>query len=68
MKYCKYGLDQKAIQRIVVPVDFAKLVYSELRTGSTMLLTDEAINLNGTSTGMTVLTDESDFERAEEQN
>lgn len=52
------GLDTKAMQRIVVPVDFAKLVYTELKTGSTMLLTDEAINLDGNSTGMTVLTDE----------
>ncbi len=52
------GLDTKAMQRIVVPVDFAKLVYTELKTGSTMLLTDEAINLDGNSAGMTVLTDE----------
>jgi hypothetical protein len=56
------GLDAKAMQRIVVPVDFAKLVYTELKTGSTMLLTDEAINLDGNSTGMTVLTDETGVE------
>ena len=62
------GLDPKAIQRIVVPVDFAKLVYSELRTGSTMLLTDEAISLDGVNTGITVLTDESDVEHSAEKS
>ena len=62
------GLDAKAMQRIVVPVDFAKLVYTELKTGSTLLLTDEAINLDGTNQGMTVLTDESDVEHEAENN
>lgn len=62
------GLDTKAISRIVVPVDFAKLVYGELKTGSTMLLTDEAIDLDGSNKGMTVLTDESDVEHEAEDN
>lgn len=62
------GLDAKAISRIVVPVDFAKLVYAELKTGSTMLLTDENINLDGNNQGMTVLTDESDAEHEAEDN
>jgi hypothetical protein len=62
------GLDTKAISRIVVPVDFAKHVYAELKTGSTLLLTDEAINLDGINNGMTVLTDESDAEHEAEDN
>jgi hypothetical protein len=60
------GLDKDAIRRIVVPVDFAKRVYGELRTGSSMLLTDEDINLDNSNQGMTVLSDESDEEHAKE--
>ena len=62
------GLDTKAISRIAVPVDFARLVYSTLRPGSSMLLTDENINLEATTEGMTVLTDETDAEHAAEEN
>jgi L,D-transpeptidase catalytic domain len=62
------GLDAKAISRIAVPVDFARLVYSTLRPGSSMLLTDEAINLEATTEGMTVLTDETDAEHEAEDN
>lgn len=57
------GLDTNTIKRIVVPVDFAKLVYATLRPGSSMLLTDEDINLDGDSQGMTVLSDDSDEEQ-----
>lgn len=60
------GLDSDAISRIAVPVDFARLVYSTLKPGSSMLLTDEPINLDAASQGMTVLTDESDAEHAAE--
>jgi len=62
------GLDTKAISRIVIPVNFAKHVYAELKTGSTLLLTDEDINLDGTNQGMTVLTDETDEEHAMEEH
>jgi hypothetical protein len=60
------GLDSKAISRIAVPVDFARHVYSALRPGSSMLLTDEDINLDSTAEGMTVLTDETDAEHEAE--
>jgi hypothetical protein len=62
------GLDANTIKRIVVPVDFAKLVYAELQPGSSLLLTDEDINLEATTQGMTVLSDESDEQQAEENN
>jgi L,D-transpeptidase catalytic domain len=62
------GLDSKAISRIAVPVDFARNVYSALRPGSSMLLTDEPITLDATMPGMTVLTDESDAEHEAEDN
>jgi hypothetical protein len=60
------GLDTNAIKRIVVPVAFAKLVYTALRPGSSMLLTDEDINLDSARNGMTVLSDENDDEHAKE--
>ncbi len=60
------GLDGSAIRRIVVPVDFAKAAYNVLRPGSSMLLTDEEINLDGSAQGMTVLSDETDEEHAKE--
>ena len=60
------GLDPNSIRRIVVPVDFAKLVYAELQPGSSLLLTDEHINLEATTQGMTVLSDETDEEHAKE--
>jgi len=53
------GLDPAAIRRIAVPVDFARLLYSTLQSGSSLLLTDEPINLDGVQ-NMTVLTDEPD--------
>ncbi len=53
------GLDPAAIRRIAVPVDFARLLYSTLQPGSSLLLTDEPINLDGVQ-NMTVLTDEPD--------
>ena len=53
------GLDPDAIRRIAVPVDFARLLYSTLQPGSSLLLTDEPINLDGVQ-NMTVLTDEPD--------
>lgn len=62
------GLDSKAISRIAVPVDFARHVYSALRPGSSMLLTDEPIALDAAMPGMTVLTDESDVEHEAEDN
>ena len=62
------GLDSKAISRIAVPVDFARHVYSVLRPGSSMLLTDEPIALDAAMPGMTVLTDESDAEHEAEDN
>ena len=62
------GLDSKAISRIAVPVDFARNVYSALRPGSSMLLTDEPIALDAAMPGMTVLTDESDAEHEAEDN
>ena len=60
------GLDGKAISRIAVPVDFARHVYSALRPGSSMLLTDEPIALDASVPSMTVLSDESDAEHAAE--
>ncbi len=60
------GLDANTIKRIVVPIDFAKLVYAELQPGSSLLLTDEDINIEATTQGMTVLSDESDEEHAKE--
>jgi hypothetical protein len=60
------GLDGSAIRRIVVPVDFAKAAYSVMRPGSSLLLTDEEINLDSSAQGMTVLTDEPDDVHAKE--
>jgi L,D-transpeptidase catalytic domain len=60
------GLDADAISRIAVPVDFTRKLYAELKTGSSLLLTDEPINLDAPSQGMTVLTDESEAEDAAE--
>ncbi len=60
------GLDPNSIRRIVVPVDFARLVYNELQPGSSLLLTDEDINLDATTQGITVLSDETDEEHAKE--
>ena len=62
------GLDTRAISRIAVPVDFARQVYASLQVGSAMLLTDEDINLDASTQGMTVLTDETDAEHAAEDN
>ena len=36
------SLDRDAISRIAVPVDFAKLVYEQLKPGSSLLLTDQS--------------------------
>jgi len=60
------GLDPAAISRIAVPVDFARLLYSSLQPGSSLLLTDEPINLDGVQ-NMTVLTDETDTEHNAER-
>ena len=60
------GLDPAAIRRIAVPVDFARLLYSSLQPGSSLLLTDEPINLDGVQ-NMTVLTDEPDTEHNAER-
>ena len=60
------GLDPNVVGRIAVPVDFARLAYATLKPGSSLLLTDEPINLDATSEGMTVLTDESDEDHAKE--
>ena len=60
------GLDPAAIRRIAVPVDFARLLYSTLQPGSSLLLTDEPINLDGVQ-NMTVLTDEPDTEHNAER-
>ncbi len=54
------GLDYEAVARIALPVDFAKLVYRELKPGSTLLLTDEHLSRANDGKGMTVLSDESD--------
>ena len=62
------GLDSQAISRIAVPVDFARQVYGVLQAGSSMLLTDEDINLDASAEGMTVLSDETDAEHATEDN
>jgi L,D-transpeptidase catalytic domain len=59
------GLDAAAIRRIAVPVDFARLVYTTLQPGSSLLLTDEPIALDGVQ-NVTVLTDETDAEHAAE--
>lgn len=53
------GLDPVAIRRIAVPVDFARQLYPVLQPGSSLLLTDEPIALDGVQ-NMTVLTDEPD--------
>lgn len=53
------GLDPAAIRRIAVPVDFARQLYGTLKPGSSLLLTDEPIALDGVQ-NMTVLTDEPD--------
>jgi hypothetical protein len=63
----KAGLDASAMQRVVLPAEFARLLYPVLYPGSSLLLTDEDINLEGTSKGMTVLTDEPDEEHDLEQ-
>jgi len=60
------GLDPDAISRIAVPVDFSRKLYAELKPGSSLLLTDEAINLDAPTQGMTVLSDETDAEHADE--
>lgn len=53
------GLDPAAIRRIAVPVDFARRLYAALKPGSSLLLTDEPISLDGVQ-NMTVLSDEPD--------
>lgn len=50
-------LDEDAISRIAVPVDFSRLVYEQLKPGSSLLLTDQSITKANSGQGMTVLTD-----------
>ena len=50
-------MDKDAISRIAVPVDFARLVYEQLKPGSSLLLTDSSITKSNSGQGMTVLTD-----------
>lgn len=56
------GLDGGTLKNVIVPIDFAKQVYSVLRPGSAMLVTHGDINLDTPTQGMTVLTDETDAE------
>ena len=49
-----------------VPVDFARQLYGTLKPGSSLLLTDEPIALDGVQ-NMTVLTDEPDTEHNAER-
>lgn len=62
------GLDPNAVGRIAVPVDFARLTYATLKPGSSLLLTDEDINLEATTLGMTVLSDETNEDFQKEEN
>ncbi len=62
------GLDNGTLKNVVVPVAFAKQVYSILRPGSALLLTDGDINLDAPTQGMTVLSDETDAEHAAESH
>jgi hypothetical protein len=52
-------INKDAISRIAVPVEFAKLVYGQLKPGSTLLLTDGSITKSNSGQDMTVLTDSS---------
>jgi len=55
----KGTIDKEAIRRISVPVEFAKLVYTQLKPGSSLLLTDGSITKSNSGQDMTVLTDSS---------
>ncbi|MBP8098086.1 MAG: L,D-transpeptidase [Arenimonas sp.] len=55
----KSFMDEDAISRIAVPVEFSKLVYEALKPGSSLLLTDQSITKVNSGQGMTVLTDSS---------
>jgi len=50
-------MDKEAISRIAVPVEFSKLVYAQLKPGSSLLLTDQSITSSNSGKGMAVLTD-----------
>ncbi len=60
------GLDGGSLRNVVVPLDFAKQVYSILRPGSALVITDADIKLDAPTQGMTVLSDETDAEHAAE--
>jgi hypothetical protein len=53
----KGAIDKAAIDRISVPVAFAKSVYEQLKPGSSLLLTDGSITKANSGQDMTVLTD-----------
>jgi hypothetical protein len=57
------SLDKDAISRIAVPVDFAKLVYEQLKPGSSLLLTDQSITKANSGQSLTVLTDSTALDR-----
>jgi hypothetical protein len=50
-------IDREAISRIALPPEFARLVYEELKPGSSILLTDQSITADNSGKSMTVLTD-----------
>jgi hypothetical protein len=49
--------DREAISRIALPPEFAKMVYEELKPGSSLLLTDQSVTTDNSGKNMTVLTD-----------
>lgn len=52
------ALDTEAIRRVSVPPEFASLVYDQMAPGTTLLLTDAAIQPRTTGKAMTVITAE----------
>ena len=54
--------DREAISRIALPPEFARLVYDELKPGSSILLTDQSITTDNSGKNMTVLTDKEPLE------
>jgi hypothetical protein len=54
--------DRESISRIALPPEFARLVYEELKPGSSILLTDQSITADNSGKNMTVLTDKEPLE------